>query len=90
MPPLPKQLKQLAALTPGETGRIKELEAPVAGQVRLLEMGLLPGRSLRLVRKMPFNGPVEIKLGESYLILRREEASQILVEALENGVGETE
>lgn len=74
----------LSEMAPGETGIIEKLEPGASTQVRLLEMGLLPGREVRLVRRMPFKGPLEIKLGESYLALRSTEASHILVKRVIN------
>ena len=49
---------------------------------RLLEMGVLPGTLVELVRFAPLGDPVEIKLRGYHLTLRRQEADLILVSPL--------
>ncbi len=48
--------------------------------VRLLEMGLLPGTEVEMVRLAPLGDPLEIRVRGYLLSLRREEASAIEVE----------
>jgi len=42
-------------------------------------MGLLPGTPVRMIKKTPLNGPVEIKVRDFYLSLRMRDALNILV-----------
>ena len=44
---------------------------------RLSEMGVLPGSLVRVVKKNPFGGPIEIKLNDYYLAIRKEDAELI-------------
>jgi Fe2+ transport system protein FeoA len=44
-----------------------------------MEMGLLPGTSVELVRFAPLGDPVEIKLRNYHLSLRKLEAEKIFV-----------
>jgi len=48
---------------------------------RLLEMGLLVGTPVELVRFAPLGDPVEIKVRGYHLSLRKHEAEQIWVRA---------
>ena len=49
-------------------------------QSRLVEMGILPGTSIRIIKKAPFNGPVEFKIRNYEVSLRYEDADHVLVE----------
>ena len=69
----------LTSLTAGTSARIVALELPAADRPRLMEMGLLVGTSVELVRFAPLGDPVEIKVRGYHLSLRRHEAEHILV-----------
>ena len=45
-----------------------------------MEMGLLPGTPVRIVRIAPLGDPMELRLREYSLSVRRSEAAQIAVE----------
>ena len=65
-----------------ETGEIATIEGYLNEQIsqsRLVEMGLLPGTPVRMIKKTTFNGPVEIKVRDFYLSLRMRDALNILV-----------
>ncbi len=47
--------------------------------LRLAEMGVIPGTKVRLVKKAPFGGPVQVKINDNYLILRKEDANRIYI-----------
>jgi len=44
---------------------------------RLSEMGVVPGSLVRIVKKNPFGGPIEIKLNDYYIAIRKEDAELI-------------
>jgi ferrous iron transport protein A len=69
----------LTSLTVGQSGTVAEIKVPPEGRGRLLEMGLLVGTSVQLVRFAPLGDPVEIKVRGYHLSLRRHEAEQIWV-----------
>jgi len=69
----------LSALAPGTGGKVTEIKVPGASRPRLMEMGLLIGTPVELVRFAPLGDPVEIKVRGYHLTLRRHEADQILV-----------
>ena len=69
----------LSNMTPGAVGTVAELRLPPESRGRLLEMGLLVGTAIELVRFAPLGDPVEIKIRGYHLSLRRHEAELILV-----------
>ena len=72
-------VKPLNSLAPGHTAIIKEFRDNARLQSRIVEMGILPGVKVRMIKKAPFHGPLEIKIRSYYLTLRWEDAGQILV-----------
>ena len=72
-------IKPLNSLLPGEVAIIKSFQEDSHLQTRFAEMGLVPGLQLRLVKKAPFHGTLEIKIRSFYMLLRWEDASQIMV-----------
>jgi ferrous iron transport protein A len=48
--------------------------------LRLMEMGLVPGAPVRVVRVAPFGGPVELDVMGTRLCVRRRDAADVLVE----------
>ena len=69
----------LNTLEPGDTAVIREFVDNSRLQSRLVEMGVLPGEKIRLIKKIPFKGPLEVKIRSYYLSLRWQDADQILV-----------
>lgn len=72
-------IQPLSSLALGTRGRVAEIRIPASERARLMEMGLLPGTPVELVRFAPLGDPVEIKVRGYHLTLRRHEAEQILV-----------
>ena len=69
----------LTALPVGTAATVAEIKVSPEHRGRLLEMGLLVGTSIELVRFAPLGDPVEIKLRGYHLMLRKHEAEQIWV-----------
>ena len=67
----------LTDLNPGETATINGIRGNSHLQNRLVELGLLSGTEVRMVKQTPFNGPVEIKIRNSYLTIRWNDARQV-------------
>jgi ferrous iron transport protein A len=76
---MPAALQPLTSLGLGTTGIVAEINLPPASRPRLMEMGLLVGTKVELVRFAPMGDPVEIKVRGYNLTLRKHEAEQILV-----------
>ena len=77
---MPASSQPLTSLQIGGCGTVTEINLPPDHKGRLLEMGLVAGTPLQLVRFAPLGDPVEIKLRGYYLTLRRHDAEQILVQ----------
>ena len=73
------QVQRLSVLTVGKSATVDRVELPAEARSRLLELGLVAGTPVQLVRFAPLGDPVEIKLRGSHLSLRRHEADAIWV-----------
>ena len=76
---MPAESQPLTSLKVGSAGTVTEINVASANKSRLLEMGLLVGTTVELVRFAPLGDPVEIKVRGYNLTLRKSEAEQILV-----------
>lgn len=72
--------KTLENLGVGRRGRVLRVGGVRAVSRRLLEMGLLPGTEVAVVRQAPMGDPVELRLRGYSLSIRRAEAAAIDVE----------
>jgi ferrous iron transport protein A len=75
-------LQPLTSLTFGAKATVHDLNVAEESRLRLMEMGLLVGTPVEVVRFAPLGDPVEIKVRGYHLTLRRHEADQILVSPL--------
>ena len=76
---MPEESQPLTTLAVGSAGTVSEIRVPAENRGRLLEMGLLVGTAIELVRFAPLGDPVEIKVRGYHLTLRKNEAEQIWV-----------
>ncbi len=60
----------LDRLEPGEMATIVALRHEPAQQGRLLEMGLLVGTPVEMIRRAPMGDPIEYRVGDYNLSLR--------------------
>lgn len=70
----------LSDMRPGDRGRVVSVRAAVNIRQRLIDMGLLPGVELEMLRVAPLGDPIEILLKGYRLSLRKIEAATIAVE----------
>jgi ferrous iron transport protein A len=47
---------------------------------RLAALGVRPGRRVRVIRRAPGGGPLQVRVGTTDLLLRADEAARIAVE----------
>ena len=73
------ELLPLTSLKAGGLATVSEIKVPAENRGRLLEMGLLVGTPVELVRFAPLGDPVEIKVRGYHLTLRKHDAEQIWV-----------
>lgn len=74
-----KEHSTLAELPIEAVARVVSVVGEDAISHRLLEMGVTPGAKVRVVKSAPFGCPIEIKVRNSHLAIRRLEANTILV-----------
>jgi ferrous iron transport protein A len=72
--------RSLDRLEPGQRGVILRLDGDAGAVRRLMELGLVPGTSVEVLRRAPLGDPIELRLREIHLSLRRSEAAFIHVE----------
>ena len=72
--------KSLSQLSIGESAILGKMILPEAASMRLQEMGLLPGASIRLIRRAPLGCPMEFEVAGSRLAIRISDASNIFVQ----------
>jgi ferrous iron transport protein A len=81
VPTVPSNLQPLTSVALGTTATVAEIKLPPESRPRLMEMGLLVGTPVELVRFAPLGDPVEIRVRGYNLTLRKHEAEQIFVRA---------
>ncbi len=72
--------RTLDSLKPGDEAVVRSLDGEPEASGRLMEMGLLPGTQVKVVRYAPMGDPIEIVIRGYHLSLRRFEAAGIVVE----------
>jgi len=75
-------MEQLTALLPMQRAAIQSVHGGAALRKRLLDMGLVPGAEISVVRVAPLGDPVEYMVKGYRLSLRRSEASQVMIQRL--------
>lgn len=65
----------------GETVRVGDVAGNDRVAIRLLEMGLTPGATVRVLGRAPFGDPLELEVRGYRLSIRRAEAARVLLEA---------
>ncbi len=68
-------------LLPGSSARLVAIGGERAFRCRLMEMGLLPGTAVRLVRRADVGGVLELEVRGGRLSVRHGEARQLLVQS---------
>ena len=66
-------------LSPGESGVVLRVGGEPSVARRLMELGLVPGTTVEVVRRAPLGDPVELRLRQVHLSIRRSEAAHIHV-----------
>ncbi len=71
----------LNVLAGGQRCRIRRHHAHGAVRQRLLAMGFVPNAEVEVVRVATLGDPMELRVGDSFVTLRKREAAQIEVNA---------
>jgi ferrous iron transport protein A len=72
--------RALAALAPGERGTVVAIGGSGDAVQRLMDLGLIRGTTVEVIRRAPLGDPMEVRLRGFMLTLRRSEAEHITVE----------
>ena len=75
-------MTRLSDLPAGSTVSLVEVGGDRAFRRRLMELGLLPGTRLRLVRRVDIGDLLELEVRACHLSLRRSDARLVLVDGL--------
>jgi ferrous iron transport protein A len=74
-------MRTLDQLKPGQSGVVAALHGNGTVQQRLLEMGVIEGAEVEMVRRAPLGDPLEIIVQGYHLSLRKAEAKLVELEA---------
>ena len=69
----------LLDLAPSQVGRIISLGGNPEFISRLMEMGFQEGIKVRMIQKMPLNGPIKIRIRNGMISLRHNDSGNITV-----------
>ena len=72
---------KLTNIPSGETAKVTGISGSSQITKRLMEMGVVPGVSVRMIKAAPFGDPLEISLRGYHLAMRKSEADQIEVQS---------
>ncbi|WP_456323570.1 FeoA family protein [Hydrogenimonas sp.] len=73
---------KLADLQPGQKAIVKTIGDLGELRDRLMELGLLCGETVQLLRRAPLGDPLEFSFGNEKIALREEDARKIDVEPI--------
>ena len=79
-----KATATLDMLTPGGVAVIKKIHMRGPVRRRLMDMGLVAGTEVEIIRYAPLGDPIEIKVKNYFLSVRKEDAQHIGVEIKKN------
>ncbi len=71
--------KELHRLLPGQRGVIQEVQGRGLSRRRILDLGMVPGTLVEVMRRSPLGDPVAYQVRGTIIALRQDEASQISV-----------
>lgn len=74
-----RALTTLNALPHGTEARVVSVEGESAVARRLMEMGVVPGAPVCVIKAAPLGDPIEVRVRGYHLALRRAEAQTITV-----------
>lgn len=77
----------LSELPIGTVARVLSLDVGLEYRRRMAGLGLRPGVAIRVIRRSPLKGPLQVRVGHTDLILRRSDAARIRVEPMPQARG---
>jgi len=70
---------RLSDLEPGQKGIIVSIKGSGATRRRIMDMGIVRGSKIKVIRRAPLGDPVEFEIRDYNLTLRKKEAESIYV-----------
>jgi ferrous iron transport protein A len=70
---------QLNDLEPGQKGVVISIKGSGATRRRIMDMGIVRGSEIKVIRRAPLGDPVEFEIRDYNLTLRKSEAERIYV-----------
>lgn len=70
----------LSSMKSGEIAKIISIHTDEALHQRLLAMGFRVGKPVEVIRKASFSGPLQVRIGTTDILLRKNEAEKIMVQ----------
>jgi len=70
----------LHALSRGERGRVKALQAGGSIEMRLRDLGVIEGTLITCLGKSPLGDPTAYQIRGAVIALRKEDAAKVLIE----------
>ena len=68
------------SLSPGDWGIVTDITAPEPTRQRLIDMGISHGSRVEMVRSAPLGDPILIRVLNTLLALRKQEAQAIVID----------
>lgn len=72
----------LNLLEPGMKARITRVLGKGATRRRVMDIGVVPGSNVEMERVAPLGDPIEVKIKDCHLSLRKDEAANVFVEVI--------
>lgn len=73
------QIVKLSTMKDGDKGIVESLEGHGNIQHRLVDMGVVKGSHIAVIKRAPLGDPIEVKVKGTELALRKAEAAMISV-----------
>ena len=77
------EIQRLSNLEQGPSAVIASIPSGDTSMTRLRELGLLPGTTIKIIRRAPLGDPIEISVRGSLISLRANEAKLIEMRPVE-------
>jgi ferrous iron transport protein A len=74
-----KTIQRLSDMKVGDTATIQAFHVDTGFKYRLNGLGLRIGKTFEVIRHAPFNGPFQLRIGSTELMLRKRDAHMIEV-----------
>ena len=73
----------LDKVEPGKKGVVVQIKGTGSTRRRLMDMGIVSGALVEVIRRAPLGEPIEFKIKGYHLTLRKAEAEMVTVELVE-------